>query len=369
MEKNFFDNYFEVQNNAKELNNNVEILQEIGVNIRTTNTYVINQIRKKFDMYFNVNEGKNPSFTYSVYADVDNSKNYNNEIIQKYFDKYGQDFTIHLGHNEGENRYGKKITCGKQMYALFLYSNTLVKVDYNQKSIFIKNVDEKKLALDVTRIIKDGILQRLLEAAGWKIFHAGFAKYKNEGYLLLGDTGSGKTTLLLGLCSLGATLVSNDRVFIHSQTGSVLGWPEDISVGSGCISANTNLRTYFQFNENENMNSSIKKQKLILRNFNTVFSQKPESTAKTIDHIIVPQLVLYGDITAPWTNINEKEMRNILEKSCLSPYDPEHPHWLEMIQVDAHSSKYKKALIQTLCQKGRKLCFRTVNESLFIQDN
>ena len=117
------------------------------------------------------------------------------------------------------------------------------------------------------------------------------------------------------------------------------------------------------------MNSSIKKQKLILRNFNTVFSQKPESTAKTIDHIIVPQLVLYGDITAPWTNINEKEMRNILEKSCLSPYDPEHPHWLEMIQVDAHSSKYKKALIQTLCQKGRKLCFRTVNESLFIQDN
>lgn len=87
----------------------------------------------------------------------------------------------------------------------------------------------KSFILDTTRIIKDNLISRALEYDNWVIFHAGLIVYEGKSCLVIGSSGSGKTTLIMQFCALGASLVSNDRVFIKKKDGEYAHWTQSIN--------------------------------------------------------------------------------------------------------------------------------------------
>ena len=59
------------------------------------------------------------------------------------------------------------------------------------------------------------------------LLHATCVAVDGRGLLILGPSGSGKSSLALQLIALGATLVSDDRTFLHTEAGRVIARAPD----------------------------------------------------------------------------------------------------------------------------------------------
>lgn len=195
------------------------------------------------------------------------------------------------------------------------------------QAVYVVSQDRQAIAKEMRRIIKDNILSRACERSGHAILHGAAAHGDSQGLLIAGREESGKTAVLLKfLLDHGWDFVTACKGFCDLENLRLTGWPEPVPVGYGVLDT-FSLRC-------EGWDYAKREAHRIVLPYRRVFDALGAKTAPgtQLTRLILPRVDLAEPTAlAPATALEAE--RGLLE-ACLSPRDPDQPHWLGYFDLD-----------------------------------
>lgn len=138
---------------------------------------------------------------------------------------------------ERYNRSGRSFHARGATLTINDQSETAVLSDPGTNSIYVLGPDERSVAPDARRLIRDLYIASS-KIVGYASLHGAATAVNEKGLLICGPSSAGKSSLLLDLIKIGRQgYVSNDRVFVIYREGRFIarGAPEHVLTRMGTL--------------------------------------------------------------------------------------------------------------------------------------
>ncbi|OAB33781.1 hypothetical protein [Paenibacillus glacialis] len=245
-------------------------------------------------------------------------------------------FQMHIGKGERWDMKAKVSEYGDWRLVHQLNTGTVYFINSNTRTCIVLGSKESSLNEDVFHLMRS-LMPRSSEAKGNSIFHAAGVRYQDRGIMIVGESGNGKTTTFIDFILQGAIPVSNDRIFIPSNTKVELAmfeWPSFINTSVGTLDKVKQLNHLLpdvHYERFEDLWYSKVKLPIEPPEFKRIFNVEYLKSS-VIDVIIFPRLRPEQN-TCELIRVDGYMASNLLRESCYSPDDPAYLNWHQYLNV------------------------------------
>ncbi len=258
---------------------------------------------------------------------------------------------LHSGSHDYDLRRARVATTAGKRWIDSYDTGSLIVSDTGNRTVHVHNADLRKGAIDVRRVVRDGIFLPWLESQGAVTVHsAAVTNALGESALVVGDRGAGKTSVFMaGLVAGGSALSCERSIILPTPDGPVaLACPENVSIFSGTLRHFPETKDLALGNVDKREWDRESKIRVAWQDLFSRFDVAPLTTASPITGVVFPR---YSADSSMFERVSGQDSWFRLLDQTVTNRDVNRPNWLDWYQPN-HTAETLDRLAQVPAVRG-----------------